>query len=335
MIDRGQALLIGLAAGLVAVCCSHDQRGGGGSGTAGDGVAGQGGSSGSGGTGTTTGGTTGIGGTNASAGRGGAAGTAIGGMGGTGGFGGSDTGGGGTGGLGGSSLPACPIGKPTFSVCAVNDADVLPFVPPLSGSGGAGGEYIQAAAATVEAVGTGPAPARCQEARIFGAAASSDWWLQVRTADTKLWTIGLGGLGSVPFVQTGDAVKLDLLFHITPAGSFTASHQVGYVQVSDAAGTPLLWAGSDSYASGTWLALGRGPVVCSDMPVGLSCRYNRYEVMATINGSTANIMPFTTLSVGGYDLSVGEYDDPGTPITQTGCAAAGPPAFANAAVKVR
>ena len=93
---------------------------------------------------------------------------------------------GGIGGSGGATTrPTCPSGMVTFSICVVNDADMLP----LGGSGGASGaihDSIVAAAATVEAIGTGAAPAQCQNARVFGAAVSSDRWLQVRTADTKL-----------------------------------------------------------------------------------------------------------------------------------------------------
>ena len=140
-------------------------------------------------------------------------------------------------------LPTCPEGTPTFSsVGVVNSADVLPTARMSR-------DTIMAAAVTVEAVGTGAAPAQCQNARLFGAATSSDWWLQVRTADNRLWTIGLAGLGNAPFVQVGDPVKLDLDYQRTMLSGVPISPVVprvtGSLQLSNAAGTPLLWAGSN------------------------------------------------------------------------------------------
>ena len=127
---------------------------------------------------------------------GGAAGTSFGGI-----------GGGATGGFASApGLPACPTGTPTFSVCVVSDADVLPFPDTAQWH-----DSVVAGAATVEAVGMGAAPAQCPTARVFGAATSSDWWLQARTTGGVLWTIGLGGLGNAPLVQAGDAVYQPLL----------------------------------------------------------------------------------------------------------------------------
>src|SRR5262245_36937013 len=121
--DRARRLMIGLPAALLLIACSRNLGGGGQPGTGG-------------------GPGTGLGG---GGGRGGAAGIAMGGGGGR----------GGAGGLGGvPNLPACPSGAPTFSVCVVNNADVLPL-PNMSR------DTITAAAVTVEAVGTCAAPAPC------------------------------------------------------------------------------------------------------------------------------------------------------------------------------
>jgi hypothetical protein len=190
-----------------------------------------------------------------------------------------------------------------------------------------------AAAATVEAVGTGAAPAQCQSARVFGAATSSDWWLQVRTADRKLWTIGVGGLGNTVMIKAGDSVTLDLVYQYTPAGGFWQMPAAisGHLQLSNATGTPLLWAGLNSFSSGTWLSLMSGQALC-DQKTGL-CPSTRYEIMATINGSVATLAPFSATSLAGYHLAVGEYAIV-RQIIHTECAFMGPPALAAAAVKM-
>jgi hypothetical protein len=235
----------------------------------------------------------------------------------------------------------CPAGSLTFGVCVVSSADVLPLPDGSGGAtGGAAGGHqdsITAAAGTVEAVGTGAAPARCQDARIFGAAGSSDRWLQVRTADNVLWTIGLRGFGDAPVVEAGDAVRFDLNYRrYTPtfAGPITQGlpRTDGYVQLSATAGTPLLWAGSNSY-SATWLSFAMGQPLC-DRTAG--CPYTRYDVRATVDGSAATVAPFSTVNVAGYTLAVGEYGVPNLSLptgSHTACAFEGSPPFVAAAVK--
>lgn len=247
---------------------------------------------------------------------------------------------GGRGGTGGPSVPdlACPTGTPTFSVCVVNDADVLPL--PISGTGGMAGRFrdsVTNATASVEAVGTGSAPAQCENARVFGAAATTDWWFQVRTADKKLWTIGLSGLGNAPVLKTGDSVTLDLTYERTtdwgsvPIGPVRVD---GYVQLSNATRTPLLWAGTSAGYSATWLQLNKGQALCTITSAQYDCPSTRYEVMATVNGSVAAVAPFSAANVGGYYLAVGEYNI-GMPRTQSSCVFDAPPPFAAAAVKIQ
>lgn len=285
--DRGRRLLIGLAAAVLLVACSRDLGGNGQTGTG----AGQGGSS-----------------------RGGFAGTAAGGN-------------SGSGGAGGTAMSAaCPAGTPTFSVCVVSSADMMPFPMTVSDS-------VTAAAATVEAVGTGSAPAQCQSARVFGAATTSDRWFQVRTADKVLWTVGLAGLGNAPMIQVGDAVTLDLVYaRPMYASQVTGLEAVGHVQVSATSGTPLLWAGANNYYSAAWLSLMTGQALCRDTTTNAGCPSTRYEVMATVNGSSATLAPFSATSIGGYYLAVGEYDI-GEPRSQTECSYGAPAAFMAAAVK--
>ena len=317
--SRGQALLIGLLAALVPVACGGDLSGEASPGTAGSSGTGQGG----------TGGAVGQGGTGGAAGRGGTGGAA--GRGGA----GDAAGRGGTWGGSLPDLPACPTGTPTFSVCVVRDSDVLPL--PISGVGGMAGmhrDLVKAAVGNVETVGAGTAPARCQDARVFGATASGDWWFQVRTSDNVLWTIGLSGLGDTPLVMTGDKVTLDLDYERTtyygavPEGPVKA---LGWVQVSNGAGTPLVWAGVANYGM-TWLSLNRGQGLCNLTTATFGCPATRYEVAATVNGSAATVAPFSAANVGSYYLAVGEYDI-GRPATQTSCAFDAPPAFTAAAVK--
>jgi hypothetical protein len=306
--DRGRRRLIVLAAALLLAACSRDLGGGAGEpGTAGTVGTGEGG----GGPGGDIGGT-------GEAGAGGIGGTAAGGIGGV-------VGTGGAGGL--PMVPACASGTPTFSVCIVSNADLLPLSDTAHDS-------IAGAAATVEAVGTGSAPAQCQTARIFGAATGSDWWVQVRTADQVLWTIGLGGLGNAVKVKAGDSVTFNLTYGRAPAnGAVPAGplRSYGSVQLSDSAGTPLLWAGSSTFGM-PWLSLIRGQPVCNLSTAQFDCPATRYEVMATVNGAFATIPPFGTAYAGGYFVAVGEYDV-GFPASQTSCAFDAPPPFAAAAVK--
>lgn len=301
-LDRGPRPLIGLTGLLLLVACSRDL---------GQGKAGTGGGSGTGG------------------GPGGGAGTALAGTGGLGAAGGA------IGGTGGGSLPECAAGAPAFTVCAVSSADVLPLA---YGSGGGGGssdmsrDSVVAADATVEAIGTGVAPAPCQTARLFGAAASSDWWLQVRTADTNLWTIGVHGLGNAPAIQIGDRVTLDVQLQRSTAASpyFNPEQKrsVGFVQLADATGTPLVWAGSDSNP-GTWLSLSPGRPGCANSG---GCTVTKYEVTATVNGSVAILQPYGAAHIGGYSLAIGE-NSSYRPAFQTECAFYSPPQFAAAALR--
>src|SRR5262249_28259690 len=184
------------------------------------------------------------------------------------------------------------------------------------------------------AVGPGTAPAQCQNARVFGAATSSDSWVQVRTADKVLWTIGLGSLGNAAMVKTGDVVTFDLDYQRTnnfgpvSGGPPKAS---GHVQLSNAVGTALLWAGTTSSGS-TWLSLTMGQPIC-DLPSKFDCVSTRFDVVATVNGSVATFAPFSADYLGGYYLAVGEYDLSMAINTDSGCFFDGPPPFAAAAVK--
>jgi hypothetical protein len=200
------------------------------------------------------------------------------------------------------------------------------MLPVAGGAGGAAQyESIKGAGVTVEAIGTGAAPAQCRSGVVFGAAANSDRWLQVRTPDQVLWTIGLGGLGNAPMVATGDHLTFDLEFYGASVGGG------GYVQLSDAAGTPLVWAGSTTFGL-TWLSLTRGGPVCG-IANGSGCSF-RYDVAVTLNGTVATAAPFSAMSIGGYDLAVGEYDD-GMATTSSGCGYPAFPLFAAAAVKAQ
>jgi hypothetical protein len=288
---RGRSLLIALPAALLFAACSRNLGNDGQTGSAGSTGTGQGGDGGRGGVG-----------------------------GGAGGIGGA-----GAGGIGGAPvLPVCPSGTATFSVCAVSNADSLPL-PEMSR------DSVVAAAATVEAVGMGTPPAQCGNARVFGAATNSEWWLQLRTADSVLWTIGLGGLGTAPFVQTGDAVRLDLEYQVRPRSGPTPATAFGSVQLSNSAGTPLLWAGSNAYGA-TWLTLQMGQTLCGQKFGAFGCPSTRYEVIATVNGSVATIAPFSAVRLGGYTVAVGEYAVQ-APNVHTECSVDGPPPFTAAAVK--
>jgi hypothetical protein len=238
---------------------------------------------------------------------------------------------GGIGGAGGATRPTCPTGTAMFSVCVVNNTDVLPF--PSGAGGGPEHDSVTAAPATVEAVGTGAAPAQCQSARVFGAAVSSDRWFQIRTADSKLWTIGVGGLGSAPIVKTGDSVTLDLTYQFTPSSGPMSPAISGSVQLSNSAGTPLLWAGDNTY-SAPWLSLNSGQALCDQTTGPFGCPTTRYQVTATVNGSVATLEPFSATNLGGYYLAVGEYTVV-SQIVHTQCAFDPPPVFAAAAVKLQ
>jgi hypothetical protein len=337
--------LLGLQVLLLLIACSKD-RGQGDPGTAGSSgtAGGRGGAAGtasnpggrSGAGGTAVGGTGEIGGAGAVGGTGGTGGTALGGIGGTAAQ--AGTGGSESGGTGGT--PHCPAGAPAFSVCAVSSADVLPLTIGAAGAGGAAQDAVVGASATVEAIGTGAAPAQCQSARLFGSAASSDWWLQVRTADTTLWTIGVHGLGNPPDIQIGDHVALDVRIRRYSPSDLSdpladrRSKSTGYIQLSSATGTPLVWAGSDADMP-TWLTLARGQPLCDYMPG--SCNLTRYAVLATINGSSMTMQPFGTAHIGDYSFAIGEDDTRSTHFISTGsdtaCAFDGPPQFAAAALR--
>jgi len=217
---------------------------------------------------------------------------------GTGGSGGT-TGTGGTTGIGGTggtaSLPACTANGPMFGVCFVNDAETGSLDRDTQTSG----------AATIAAVGSGDAPASCHSLRGIGMSDPSDWWFQARAADNRLWTIGVRGLGDTPPVREGDVVALDVAWHLTyPVPGITERN--GFLQLSDAAGTPVLWAGSSTGAAipnaPTWISFRSGDYVCGSAdPL---CDRRQRNVIATVNASSTTLPPYGAGSLDGYFLQV-------------------------------
>jgi hypothetical protein len=197
----------------------------------------------------------------------------------------------GAGGNGGEvSLPACTATGPTFGVCFVNDAEATTAATTLSTSG----------TATIEAVGAGAAPAPCSGRHVIGVWDSGQWWFRARAADNHLWTIGVHGLADVP-VQVGDTVSLDLDWRESfPVPGVVTPH--GQLQLSDAAGTPLLWAGANPDPS-TWISFSEGSAACS-AGTCLSAQVVQTNVNATVNGSSMQIPPYGAASVGGYRVQV-------------------------------
>ena len=219
------------------------------------------------------------------------------GIGGTTGSGGA--GGGGATGIGGSGgpvpLPACTASGPGFGVCFVNDAEARPITTNAHTSG----------AATIEAVGSGAAPVVCPSERVIGGG-PSNWWFQARAADNRLWTISVLGLaGSTPLVRTGDVVTLDLDWRASVL--IQGSDSVGQLQLSDAVGTPLLWASAKSSAGPddpTWISFAGGDYVCGS--VDMNCDRRQANVIATVNGSSMTLPPYGAASLGGYFVQVTE-----------------------------
>ena len=228
---------------------------------------------------------------------------ARGGTGGSGGSGGT-TGAGatGVGGSGGSApLPECAQVAVAFGVCFVNDAEDrtrFDFTAQTSGT------------ATIEAVGSGNAPASCRDWRAVGIRNPSDWWIQARAADKRLWTMGVNGLGSTPPVRVGDTVTLDVDWRIntTIPGAVTYN---GKLQLSDAAGTPLLWAESRAFGGlgsipdpSTWISFASGGAACSAGPCFADQQMIRSNVIATVNGNSATLPPNGVASLDNYTLGV-------------------------------
>jgi hypothetical protein len=223
---------------------------------------------------------------------------------GTGGFG--ETGVGGAGGNGGTTpLPACTVFGPAFGVCFANDMEQPTTTTDL--------RLTTSGAATIESVGAGAAPASCVSAHGIGTTGSGQWWIQARAADNRLWTIGAAGLGAAtPPVRVGDTVSLDLNwreYSVVPAAWQTE----GKLQVADAAGTPLLWAGAN--AAETWISFANGDYACAAN--NTPCDTGMRNVIATVNGSSVTLPPYGAASVGDYSVRVthfspfcGDYQQP-------------------------
>ena len=161
-------------------------------------------------------------------------------------------------------------------------------------------------AATIEAVGSGTAPVGCPSEQAIGMGGQSPWWFQARAADNRLWTIRVAGLGgSTPLVSKGDVVTLELDWRVTyPVPGITETN--GLLQVSDGAGTPLLWAGSTHWASAipaapTWISFRAGDDACG---TGAFCEQRQSNVIATVNGSSMTLPPYGAGTLGGYSLKV-------------------------------
>ena len=217
-----------------------------------------------------------------------------------------NTGGGGQGGatgIGGSggavTLPACPAHDLTFAVCIANDTEPATSLIETHTSG----------AATIEAVGSGATPGPCLYERVIGAGGRpSHWWFQARAADNRLWTIGVQGLGgSTPLVSRGDVVTLAVDWKVICAGPANCWND-GLLQLSDAAGTPLLWARSQPMFSAappvapTWISCTAGDYVCGSGDT--FCDMRESNVIATVNGSSMTLPPYGSASVGGYFVQV-------------------------------
>jgi hypothetical protein len=285
--DRGlrSALRGSLPAVALIAACSGSLN------TSDPGSGGTGGGGNAGGTGSECGGLSGAG-NCVLAGQAGAGGTT--GIGGTGGAGAT-----GIGGSGGSvPLPACAVNAPTFGVCFMDDPQPNPFTAEAHTSG----------AATIAAVGSGAAPGGCRSERLVGGVIGpSDWWFQARAADNRRWTIGVAGLGgNTPLVRTGDVVTLDItwtLFDPTPGNSA----RNGVLQLSDAAGTPLLWAGATNRSSAipdapSWISFAGGDHACGS--VDMYCDRRQRNVIATVDGSSMTLPRHGAASLGGYFVSV-------------------------------
>jgi hypothetical protein len=192
-------------------------------------------------------------------------------------------------------LPACVGGTPSFGICFMSDADVLPL-PALSQDQGVSTTGV----AAIVGVGTGSAPASCESARAFGVRGTSDWWFQAKAADNHVWTIGVHGLGNAPLVHKDDTVTLNLVWRGYQISGFGPPY--GELQLSDASATPLLWASADKNTT-TWLTLTPGAATCAFTN---SCDVSRSDVVASINGSTTTVPSFGAAYLGGYYLAVGQ-----------------------------
>jgi len=212
-----------------------------------------------------------------------------------------------------------------FGVCFVSDADTLPLPPPTHDT------VPQMMVATVvQDVGLGPAPASCESARVIGTRGISDWWVQMKATDGRLWTIGVRGLGNVPPVKKGDQVALSLFY------SGTLLH-VGYgppdgeLQLSDASARPLLWAGTTNNGFMTsWMYLGRGDVVCS-FPAD-SCDVSRFDIAGAIDGRPVRLPAFGTAYSGAYFVAAGQAVRP--VVDETRCPNYGGRSFDAAIIRV-
>jgi len=231
-----------------------------------------------------------------------------------------------TGGTGGSApLPVCQDGVTPFGVCFVNDADTFPL------PSGAQDTISQTmAATTVQEVGLGAAPASCESARVFGTRGTSDWWLQAKAGDGRLWTIGVRGLGNAPPAKKGDQVALTLFWNGTLRG-LGYGPPSGELQLSDPSGRPLLWAGSiNTGFMTTWMYLGRGDAACS-FPAD-SCDMTRFNVAGAIDNQPVRMPPFGGAYIGSYFVAVGQ---PVSPVVDdTRCANYGGRSFDAAIVRV-
>ena len=116
---------------------------------------------------------------------------------------------------------------------------------------------------------------------------------------------GLGG--STPLVSKDDLVTLDLDWKVPCAGPANCWSD-GLVQLSDAAGTPLLWARAQPNFSAspvvapTWISFAAGDYVCGSGDT--FCDFKESNVIATVNGSSMTLPPYGSASLGGYLVGV-------------------------------
>ena len=128
----------------------------------------------------------------------------------------------------------------------------------------------------------------------------------MKAADGRTWTIGLRGFGPIPIprLRTGDQVRFDLHWTGTlPVVGYGPPQ--GELQLYDASGRPLLWAGTTNIGFMTsWMWLGQGDVACR-FPAD-SCDITRFNVAGMIEGQSVRMPPFGTANSGDYFVAAGQ-----------------------------
>jgi hypothetical protein len=178
-----------------------------------------------------------------------------------------------------------------------NDVDANSLANPLFM-----GTVATSGSATIEAAGAQTEPlTTCS--RYLGGVRTLEWFLDVRAADNRLWTIRGGGMPS-PVVSVGDTVTFDFNATVVVGDPPSLAFSTGSLNLATSAGGSLLWGYAGAPAGQiAGFDLNAGNPVCGGGCVAASI--SSVLVSSELTGDKVEIPPYGSADIDGFRVDVG------------------------------